>query len=208
MADRSWIDDLIEQYTAMTRGLSGFDDHGQLEAIKEAYSKGDYLGLQGLLSGPGFNVSPEQEKWLDNMVAAQNTQSARNFEEHMGSTDILRAGAQLESLGLSRSGVLQTGGSGTNGVAAADNVKSNVALDRYNQKMQLARQLLSMTSSMASAGVYGHAIGAAKKASSVLTSAASHSAYKVLKGSQRWSGKEIRTGGEPGLTPDEEWWNN
>lgn len=142
----------------------------------------DPTKTQGQLAQSGLQLTPEQEKWLDNLIAQQNVESARDWEDYMSSNDLLRAANQLERLGLSSSGVLQTGGSAANGVAAADNVKSNVGLQRYSMRMSLAKQLLSMTSSMASAGIYGKALGAAKQASSVVTSAASHSAYGALSG--------------------------
>lgn len=148
--------------------------------IKSAYGSDDYRALQGIFAGSAFNLTPDQEKWLDNMISNQNTNEARAYDTQMAETDLLRAGKQLQELGLSASGVLQTGGSASSGVGIASNSKSNIALERYQQRMNVARQLISMSSSMASAGIYGHALGAAKKASSVLASQASHSAYDVF----------------------------
>lgn len=154
---------------------------------------GDFKGLQGYLTSISSSsrnfLTPEVEKWLDNMIAQQNTQQNQAWEEQQASTNLLKAGSQLESLGLSSSGVLQTGGSNVNGVNTASNVMSNLAqqnkLAKYNQKMAIARQLLSMTSSMASAGIYGSAIGAAKQAAGVVTSSAAHSAYGAIAGVNR-----------------------
>lgn len=167
----AWLEDLINLLKGNNRQSTAAELQGYLHS-------GDFRNIQGMLSGTEF-MSPEREKWLDNMIANQNTEEARVNEREMRDTDYLSVGSQLEQLGLSSSGVLQTGASHQN-VAAADNVKSNVALQKYGQKMAIAKQLLGMTSQMASAGIYGSAIGAAKKASGVLTSAAAHSAYGAL----------------------------
>lgn len=155
------------------------------QAYLKVQETGDYRQYQGDVAFiPGVQFSPEQEKFIDNMIANQSTEEARQYDEYMRDTSYLSAGSQLQSLGLSNSGVLQTGGAVSQGVATADNVKSNLAqqnaINRYNQKMGLAKQLLSMTSQMASAGIYGSAIGAAKHAASTITSATAHSAYKAL----------------------------
>lgn len=172
------IKDLIQKYA-----LGGLTKQAeQLQAYYDSLVKGDYKGAQGVIAGSDFlSQNAEQEKWLDNMVASQNTEEAREWEQFMRDSSTLSQASQLSQLGLSSSGVLTTGGAVHSGVAAADNVKSNLAMQRHQQKMALAKQLLSMTSSMASAGIYGHALGAAKKASSVVTNAASHSAYQALR---------------------------
>lgn len=174
----NFIDEILRQLNQ----YAGFIPQvGQMiNDIKSAYGSDDYRTLQGIFAGSAFNLTPDQEKWLDNMISNQNTNEARAYDTQMAETDLLRAGKQLQELGLSASGVLQTGGSASSGVGIASNSKSNIALERYQQRMNVARQLISMSSSMASAGIYGHALGAAKKASSVLASQASHSAYDVF----------------------------
>lgn len=153
-----------------------------LQSSLDAMLAGDWRTVQGVIgSSPYFVSSPESEKFLDNMIANQNVEEAYQREIDARDTSLLSAGQQLQQLGLSSSGVLETGGasSGVSG-SVASNSKTNTALERYQQKMLLARQVLGMTSQMASAGIYGSALGTAKKAASVLTSAASHSAYKAL----------------------------
>ena len=143
----SWWDNFINYYLRpstdfLTMGLSeiGWQNRDKQQAqnkqniqdiLNNAQETGDYLGAQGQLANSGYELSSEQEKWLDNMISNQNTQSARDYETNMSNTDLLRAANQLQQLGLSSSGVLQTGGSSSNLVGAADNVKSNVALERY-----------------------------------------------------------------------------
>lgn len=184
------IDEIIEglqQIPNTNYGqLSGFDPTQIIQQILEAYRQGDYRAIQGYLGGlPGnIVINPQWEKYLDNMIANQNTGEARAWEEQQSSTNLLKAGSQLEQLGLSQSGVLQTGGSNVNGVQAASNSMTNLSqqmkIQKYQQRMAMARQLLGMTSQMAAAGIYGGALGAAKSASSALTSAASHSALGAL----------------------------
>lgn len=175
----TWIDEMLEQIQRMTQHTN-IDNSSLIDSIRNAYQSGDYRALQGIFAGSGFRISPEQEKWLDNMIAQQGTLENRAYETANAEQNLLREASQLQKLGLSSSGVLQTGGVMPNAVATADNSKTNVALQRYSQRMMIAKQLLSMTSSMASAGVYGASLNAAKKASSVLTSAASHSALSHL----------------------------
>lgn len=184
------IDNIIEglsQIPGTTGGmLHNFDPSSIIQQIRDAYSKGDYRAIQGYLASlpEWIRIDPQWEKYLDNMIANQNTGEARSWEEEQASSNLLKAGSQLQSLGLSPSGVLQTGGSNVNGVAAASNAMTNLrqqtSMQRYTQRMAMARQLLGMTSQMAAAGIYGGALGAAKSASSALTSAASHSALGAL----------------------------
>lgn len=141
----------------------------------------DPTSAQGEIAKSGYGMSADFEKYLDNLIAQQNTQSARAWEQQMASSDLLRAGEQLKQLGLSPSNVVSTGGSGVNAVGSAPIVHSNVAQNRYNQQMALARSILSMTSSMASAGIYGSALGSAKKAASTIASSAAHSGLAALK---------------------------
>lgn len=177
----------LQQIPNTTAGMMhNFDPSQLIQQIIDAYNNGDFRAIQGYLAGlPSYvSLDPQWEKYIDNMIATQNTGEARAWEEQQASTNLLKAGSQLESLGLSPSGVLQTGGSSVNGVGAASNAMTNLsqqtAIQRYTQRMAMARQLLGMTSQMASAGIYGGAIGAAKTASSALTSAASHSALSAL----------------------------
>lgn len=176
-----------ENFTYPGLPQSGYDT--LLGKINDFIGNGDFRGLQGYLTsitGPNHNFfTPEVEKWLDNMINQQATLENRSWEEEQASTNLLKAGDQLQQLGLSASGVLSTGGSNVNGVSSANNSMANLAqqnkLAKYNQKMAMARQILSMTSSMASAGIYGSAIGAAKKAAGVITANAAHSGYGAIK---------------------------
>jgi len=155
------------------------EEEGIQSALSGATS--DATGAQGQIASNGWHVTPEVEKYIDNLISQQNTSSAQQWEEHMRDSDTLSQGEQLKQLGLSSSGVLDIGGASHGSIQAADNSKTNMALDRYAQRMSMAKQLLGMTSQMASAGIYGNAIGAAKKASSIMTSSASHSALNVLR---------------------------
>lgn len=179
---------LLNLYDELANVLKTIDPSGKnygglLQQFQTAIQNGDYKTIQGLLSslpsGFKFNGGADYEKWLDNMISTQNTEAAQQYEEYMRDTSVTSTAQQLQSLGLSSSGVLQSGFASSGTVGAADNVKSNIKQQQYAQRMSLARQLLSMTSSMASAGIYGGALAQAKKASSVLTSGAAHSALAL-----------------------------
>lgn len=157
------------------------------DSLQEALDRGDYKAIQGILAGlhPGvFSLTPEMETWLNNMIASQNTAEERSYIDQQNQTNILNAADQLKQLGLSASGVLQTGGNSIISPGAADSSMANLAQQRkmqqYQAKMGIAKSILGMVGSMASAGIYGTAIGSARKAASVVTSAAAHSAYGAL----------------------------
>ena len=147
---------------------------------------GDPTGALGNVAKDNLTLTPEQEKYLDSLIENQKTQADNEFQRSMRDSAYTSAASQLESLGLSASGVLQSGGA-SSGVssAAAGHPTTNIALQRYNQNMAIAKSILGMTSQMASAGIYGSAINAARKASSVITSQASNSALKALKTSEK-----------------------
>lgn len=194
------IDNIIEGLSQVSgttaASLHNFDPSSIIQQIRDAYNNGDYRAIQGYLASlpEWIRIDPQWEKYLDNMIANQNTGEARSWEEEQASSNLLKAGSQLEALGLSPSGVLQTGGSNVNGVAAASNAMTNLRqqnrMQRYQQRMAMAKQLISMTSQMASAGIYGGAIGAARSASSLLSSQAAHSARMVT----RYDGNDNRIG--------------
>lgn len=120
------------------------------------------------------------EKWLDNQIALENTNSAREWEEKMASTDLLRSANQLSQLGLSPSTAIQVGGSKVNPVDAANNVKSNVAQQMYESRMGMTKSLISMVTGMASAGIGGAALGLAKNSLARQAMATAHNANKAL----------------------------
>lgn len=186
----SWWNDFLNYYIRpstnfLTMGLSelGWKDWEERNNSGEAQSLLDQgktpLDVQGIMASQGKGMSPDMVQYLNNLISGQRTEEAQEFSKYQSQNDILNAAKQLEQIGLSASGVLQTGGSQMNAVDAANTNMANPAMQRYSQRMALAKQLLGMTSQMASAGIYGSAIGAARKASSIMTSAASHSALAV-----------------------------
>lgn len=142
-------------------------------------------------SQPNIVVPGNTQDAINNMISNQNTEEARGFEQEMRDTSLTSAAEQLEQIGLSPSNVVQTGGLASNGVAAASVDKSNSGLQermaRFQQKMGVVKQVLSMTSQMAAAGIYGGSIGVARKAGSILASQAAHSGLGVFQNG--WSGK-------------------
>ena len=89
-----------------------FREMWNLYQTNEAFQNGkananDVLGAMG----PSFiNPTPETEKYIDNLIARENTASDRTFQTEMRDTSLTSAGAQLAQLGLSTSNVIQTGG--------------------------------------------------------------------------------------------------
>ena len=167
-----------------------------IKNISNYIQSGDFKGLQGYISNLGdYSFPSSAEKWLDNKVSEQNTAEAQKFEEHMRDTDITSSGAQLESLGLSSSGVLQAT-AGHSGLAAASNSHSNLsqpmALAKFNMRMMMGKALLSLASSMGSAGVYGKALGAAKSAAGKVAAGAAHSALQVMTNKTNIANKYVK----------------
>lgn len=158
--------------------------------VSERISRGE-IGANDAYGMYGFsNVSPNEEtqKYLDNLISQSNTAADRQFQTEMRDTSLISSGNQLSQLGLSPSNVIQVGSS-SSGVTsqAADtsrmlgsiNRKQQLAMNEYNQRMGMAKNLISMAGSMASSGIYGGALNAAKHSASVLASAASHSGLKA-----------------------------
>lgn len=170
----------------------------------------NYLGIQNAINSGNYNeayriagnnpapgnyhpLSPETEKYLDTEIARQNTAADNAFQEHMRDTSYTSAAQQLGQLGLSTSNVIQTGGANS-GVtsAAAQNSHHSIAslrqqerINSYNQKMGIAKSLIGMAGSMASSGIYGASLNAAKRSAAVLSAATAHSGLSVLK---HWNG--------------------
>ena len=130
-----------------------FREMWNLYQTNEAFQNGkananDVLGAMG----PSFiNPTPETEKYIDNLIARENTASDRTFQTEMRDTSLTSAGAQLAQLGLSTSNVIQTGGasSGVVSGAASQNMHSVASLrqqeriNSFNQKMGLAKSDIS-----------------------------------------------------------------
>ena len=157
-------------------------------ARNEAMSSGDWNSFLGVVGQNSGNMNAETEKWLDNMIANQRTEEARDYDTEMRDTSLVSAADQLKSLGLSVSNVTTTGGAVNNGVSAANQSMHSIAalkqqqrINNFNQKMNIARSLISTAGSMASSGIYGAALGAVKHAGSQAASALSHSGLNALK---------------------------
>lgn len=140
----------------------------------------------------GYGVSPSEEmtKYLDNQIAQSNTAADRAFQTEMRDTSLLSSGNQLSQLGLSPSNVISVGGASSGVTSQAANQsfaasgvgrKQQLAINQYNQRMGMAKSLISMAGSMASSGIYGASLNAAKHSAAALAAAASHSGISILK---------------------------
>lgn len=139
------------------------------------------MGLQGLT--PNATL----EAGITNSNSQFNTQQAQDYNTWTMNNDLISQSNQLQQIGLTPSGVLQTGGSTGVGVAAAESSKSSglslknqMKINKYNQQMSLAKSLIGAASSMASSGIYGAALGAVKHAGSQIAGAAAHSGLSAL----------------------------
>ena len=155
------------------------------ESYKNAQETGDWSSYQQEAADKNWDLSPQQTEALNNQISNQRTEEARTYETGMRDTSLISAADQLSKLGLSTSNVITTGGAGSNAVQAANvsnrNISGQMALAKYNQKMNMARSMIGMVGSMAAAGIHGGAMAAAKNASSVLATASAHSGLKALK---------------------------
>lgn len=108
-------------------------------------------------------VTESQEKALNNLLARYQSQHALTWQAE-----------QLQNLGLSNSGVLQTGAAHT----AQD--MSNVAGNKANRLHNIASAFIGMASRMGSAGIHGASLKAVKATASQAASTLAHSATSAL----------------------------
>lgn len=122
-----------------------------LEAL--AYGKIDpYLAgyyLSSAAENLEYRLTPEQEKLYNNLLSRYNSQN-----------DLIWQAEQLQALGLSNAGVLQTGGVHT----ASD--MSNQSSERVNRMKSIANSLIDMTSRTIGAGIHGAALQGLKDTAS------------------------------------------
>lgn len=150
--------------------------------INGQMSPEDFQAALGTNGKSGY--SPEMEQYVNNMLADQRTQEARNWDEYVARNEYLWSGQQAQALGLSPSVISFGAATGANSAGTANVAMQNLSHDRkmeaYKARMSLARQLISMTGAMASAGIHGSALGMARKSSSVLSSLAAHSGLGLI----------------------------
>lgn len=155
---------------------------------RNQYANGE-ISANDLLHSLGSNISPTEEKWLDNQISRENTLQQQNYEIGARDTSLLSTGSQLQELGLSPSNVISVGGAaaGVQGSTAATSHQSAASIyqkeriNRFNQIMGIGKSLIGAASSMASSGIYGSALGAVKHSASAITGAAAHSGLAALK---------------------------
>lgn len=158
------------------------------EALTAHSGHNDGSQLIGQISQMGGSMTPESEKYLENLTSQENTTNAQNYDQMMRDTSLISSAQQLGQLGLSPSNVIQVGAAPSNGVAAASfshlsasGQRQQKALATYQARLGLAKQVIAMAGQMASSGIYGHAIGQARHAGAVLAAATAHSGLSVLR---------------------------
>lgn len=116
-------------------------------------------------------INEQQEKSFNNLLSRYQSQNALTWQKD-----------QLEKMGLSAAGVLQTGAAHT----AQD--MSNIASNKANRLNNIARSFIHMAGSMGSAGIRGAALDAVKGAASTAASRFAHSASAAMNRSDSyWS---------------------
>lgn len=168
-----------------------WNTHKALYDAEQAQAHGetaDFNDVLGVIARSGQQMSPELEKYLDNLISNQRTEEARDYDTQMRDTSLLSTGTQLQQLGLSPSGVISVGGAVSNGVGTAGTSKHSAAslhqqerINQFNQKMSVAKSLIGAAGSMASSGIYGAALGAIKHSAAALSASAAHSGLNVLR---------------------------
>lgn len=211
--DQRYLDALLIGQFGNTIKTNYLEWKNANDILSNASQSGDYVGAQGQLSNIGYELTPDTEKWLDNMIGQQNAQADRNYQTEMRDSSLLSSANQLSQLGLSPSNVIQVGGSAS-GVSSSPasqsfhsvaSLKQQRRMNDFNQKMGLAKSMISAASSMASSGIYGSAIASVKNAGARLASATAHSGLKALKSMSVGSYKDYGTPIKPGSKDDKEW---
>lgn len=196
--DQGWNDYLVAFKNSMPEAFDHlFNNYISNQVASGSMESGDAYGSYGAI---GSSPNEEMTKYLDNQIAQQNTASDRAFQTEMRDTSLLSSGNQLSQLGLSPSNVISVGGvsSGVTSQAANQSFaasgvgrKQQLAINQYNQRMGMAKNLISMAGSMASSGIYGASLNAAKHSAAALASAASHSGLNAMnamrKSDKNWS---------------------
>lgn len=153
--------------------LSGYQKFSDL--IK-AYQSGEMsaLDIQAYVAQNGFKLRPSEEAWLNSILAVDSTQSDRDYQTNMRDTAIESTYDQLQRLGLNPSMALSLGGT-SSGVSStpAKISPSDVAKMQFQRNTGMAQTLIRLAGGLASTGVHGAALGAAKFAAAKLTSEAS-----------------------------------
>lgn len=133
----------------------------------------------GRIAAGGYDTTPEMDSYLQEALANQRTEEARQYETQMANTDLLRSAEQLSALGLSPSNVLSTGGSPTPNVAAASVPAINNANQRFDRNIKMTNALLGVGARLASAGIYGSTLQQVNAASQKMAAAAAHSGQVI-----------------------------
>lgn len=152
-------------HNPMIEAYGGLDKlQGLYDQFNNLGQSGDYLGWQGSLASSGIELSPEMEKWLDNLISKQNTIDTQNWDESMRDTSLLSTASQLSDLGLSTANAVQVGGMATPSGPVAQSSKENVAMQKAQMKNQMAQSLVRSLSMLGSAGIHGSTMAMMKKA--------------------------------------------
>ena len=127
-----------------------------------------------------LKTHPEIMDIISMYAGRENTATATSTEEEFMKNNLLWQALQLEQLGLSNSGVLQTASGVPSVNSASAGFKYNSSAQQFSDLSKLAGNMISMAGRMASSGIYGNALQAVKKTAASASSAAANSARPAI----------------------------
>lgn len=182
----SSINDPHSEADLSREGISGVGDYSSgaragynsaaevLDAVNrgalDPYTAQYYLttGARGYMA-----MTEEQEKYFNNLLARYQSKNGLIWQAE-----------QLQALGLSNAGVLQTG------AAHSAQDWSNVASRKADRAHKTALSMIDMAGRMGSAGIHGAALSAVKSAAGKAATLTAHSAQRTIDNYDR-SGRRV-----------------
>lgn len=172
-ARENLLEQNLQNATDSSNTLKGSMTFSELISL---WQKGEItpLEIQTYVAEHGMRLRPSEEAWLNNVLNIQSTQSDRDFQTDMRDTSLLSSYEQLVKLGLNPGSVVNVGGANSGVSSSATKLSTGeVSKMMFDRRTAMAQTMIRLAGGLASTGVHGAALGAAKFAASKLTSEAS-----------------------------------
>lgn len=183
-----WFNSMIEGVPSMV--LRSHDDDGNNSILSAVLSNGIKTGkitardAQYIIAQHGIKVTPALESYLSNELSREATNDAYDLEiQSIGDKAKATQQAAIDT-GLNYSaytmsnGMMQGAGIDPANVYKSESAENRVR-DRFQAKTGMAKTLIGLASGMASMGIHGASMFAARKAVAGLTTAATRDAAKI-----------------------------
>lgn len=183
-----WFNSMIEGVPEMV--LRSHDNDGNNAILSAVLSNGIKTGkitardAQYIISQHGIKVTPALESYLNNELSREATNDAYDLEiQSIGDKAKATQQASIDT-GLNYSaytmsnGMMQGAGIDPANVYKSESAENRVR-DRFQAKTGMAKTLIGLASGMASMGIHGASMFAARKAVAGLTTAATRDAAKI-----------------------------